>query len=205
MYKADMRFIFISLLTLTFALLTACAPKGEAEKTGPWSLVSAESGMTYVTIKNGSLGEVNTFRMMDGSVSESGQAEFTVFLDSVDTNNEIRDPRMREILFETATYPSAKVTANLDMAQFADLPIGGTETVLLDMTLDLHGISEQFDFYVLVTRLGANKVRVDNKAPLLIDAEDFGFEAGLAKLQELAGLDSITPVVSATVALTFER
>jgi len=53
--------------------------------------------------------------------------------------------------------------------------------------------------------LGANKVRVDNKAPLLIDAEDFGFESGLAKLQELAGLESITPVVSATVALTFER
>lgn len=48
-------------------------------------------------------------------------------------------------------------------------------------------------------------MRVDNKAPLLIDAEEFGFEAGLAKLQELAGLESITPVVSATVALTFER
>jgi len=158
-----------------------------------------------VTIKNGSLGEVNTFKMISGSVSEGGQAEFTVFLDSVDTNNEIRDPRMREILFQTESYPTAKVSANLDMMQFDDLAIGGTETVLLDMTLDLHGVSEQFDFYVLVTRLGANKVRVYNKAPLLIDAEDFGFEAGLAKLQELAGLESITPVVSATVALTFER
>jgi len=73
------------------------------------------------------------------------------------------------------------------------------------MTLDLHGVSEQFDFYVLVTRLGANKVRVDNKAPLLIDAEDYGFGAGLAKMQKLAGLESITPIVSATVALTFER
>jgi len=73
------------------------------------------------------------------------------------------------------------------------------------MTLDLHGISDAREFYVLVTRLGANKVRVDNKAPLILDAEDFGFEAGLAKLQELAGLNSISPVVSATVSLTFER
>ena len=200
-----MRIITILLFSLSFALLAACGPKTTPEKTGPWSLLPTQSGISYVTIKNGSLGEVNTFRQISGSVSEGGQAEFTVYLDSVDTNNEIRDPRMREILFQTETYPTAKVSANLDMAQFDNIPIGGTETVLLDMTLDLHGISEQFDFYVLVTRLGANKVRVDNKAPLLIDAEDFGFEAGLAKLQELAGLESITPMVSATVALTFER
>lgn len=143
--------------------------------------------------------------MHSGSVSESGQAVFSVNLDSVDTANEIRDPRMREILFETETYPTARVTANLNMMQFDDLPIGGTETVLLDMALEIHGVAEQFDFYVLVTRLRPNKVRMDNKAPLLIDAEDFGFEDGLAKLQKLAGLESISPMVSAAVALSFER
>jgi len=194
-----MRLIFTSLLSLSFVILAACAPQTEAEKSGPWSLVPDESGMTYVTIKNGSLGEVNTFREISGSVSESGQAELVINLDSVDTNNETRDPRMKEHVFETNQYPTANVTANLEMAQFENMPIGGTETVLLDMTLDLHGVSEQFDFYVLVTRLGANKVRVDNKAPLILDGED------LAKMQELAGLESITPVVSATVALTFER
>ena len=200
-----MRFLLTPLLILSFGLLTACAPKGEAEKSGPWSIVPAQSSINYVTIKNGSLGEVNTFREISGSVSEGGQAVFTINLDSVDTNNEIRDPRMKEHVFETATYPTAKATANLDMAQFDNLPIGGTKTILLDMTLDLHGVAEQFDVDMQVTRLGANKVRVDNKAPLLIDAEDFGFDAGLAKLQELAGLESITPVVSATVGLTFER
>jgi len=200
-----MRKLLIPVLSLSFTFLTACGPKAEPENSGPWSLMPTQSGISYVTIKNGSLGEVNTFRQISGSVSEGGQAEFTVYLDSVDTNNEIRDPRMREILFQTETYPTATASAKLDMTQFENLPIGGAETVLLDMTLDLHGVAEQFDFYVLVTRLGANKVRVDNKAPLLIDAEDFGFEAGLAKLQELAGLESITPVVSATVGLTFER
>lgn len=65
---------------------------------------------------------------------------------------------------------------------------------------DLHGFAEQFDFYLLVTK----KMKVDNKAPLLFDAEDFGFETRLAKLQELAGLDILLSA-SATVALTFER
>ena len=143
--------------------------------------------------------------MFSGKVTESGKAEFIVYLDSVDTDNDIRDPRMRKILFDTETYPTARASADLNMAQFDELAIGQTKTVLLDLTLELHGIAEQFDFNALVTRVGPNKVRVVNKAPLLIDAEDFGFEAGLAKLQQLAKLESITPVVSATVALTFER
>jgi len=168
-------------------------------------LDSKESGISYVTIKNGSLGEVNTFSMLSGEVSEGGKAEFVVYLDSVDTANEIRDPRMRKILFETDNYPTATVTADLKMAEFTELPVGDSKPVLLEMTLDMHGISEQFDADMNVTRIGPNKVRVDSAAPLLIDAEDFGFGAGLAKLQELAGLQSITPVVSATVGLTFER
>ena len=138
-------------------------------------------------------------------MSETGKAEITVQLDSLDTNNEIRDERMKEHLFDTATYPAAKVTANLDMSQFEALAIGASHTVLLDMQIDLHGITEQQEFYVLVTRLGPNKVAVNNKAPLLLDAADFGFEGGLAKLQELAGLDAITPLVSVTQSFVFER
>ena len=192
-------------LALSFAALAACSPKTTPETSGPWSLVTKQSDISYVTIKNGSLGEVNTFSMFSGKVTESGKAEFIVYLDSVDTDNDIRDPRMRKILFDTETYPTARASAELNMAQFDELAIGQTKTVLLDLTLELHGIAEQFDFNALVTRVGPNKVRVVNKAPLLIDAEDFGFEAGLAKLQQLAKLESITPVVSATVALTFER
>jgi len=91
------------------------------------------------------------------------------------------------------------------MVQFSDLEIGDSKTVLLDMTLNLHGIEENIDFYVLVTRLGANKVVINNKAPLILDAGEFGFTEGLAKLKELAILDSITPVVSVTVSLVFTR
>lgn len=200
-----MRNLFTIILALSFFTLAACAPRGEAEKSGPWSLVPAQSSISYVTIKNGSLGEVNTFRQISGSVSEGGQAVFTVNLDSVDTYNEIRDPRMREILFKTDRFPAARATSNLTMAQISNLAVGQTKTVPIELTVDLHGVSEAFDIEMNVTRIGVNKVRVDNKAPLLIDAEDFGFEDGLAKLQELAGLESISPAVSVNVALTFER
>jgi len=200
-----MRPIFKALSLSTLFFLAACAPKGEAERSGNWSLNPLQSSISYVTIKSGPLGEINTFNEISGGVSTGGKAEFVIALDSVHTNSETRDPRMKEHVFETAKYPEAKVTANLNMTQFEVLAIGNSKTVSLDMKLDMHGFVDEREFDVLVTRLGVNEVRVDTTAPLILDIEDFGFEAGIAKLQELANLESISPIVSATVSLTFER
>lgn len=195
-----------SALAVSLAL-GACskAPTAESERSGDWVLTAQESGMTYITVKLGELAEINTFRNIAGSVTADGQAVVEIALDSVDTNNEIRDPRMTEHLFETGKFPLATARTTLDMSKFDGLAIGARQTELLELTIDLHGVSETYDFYVLVTRLGANKVSVENKAPLILDARDFGMEAGLAKLQELAGLDSITPVVPITMSFVFER
>jgi len=200
-----MRPIFKALSLSTLFFLAACAPKGEAERSGNWTLNPLQSSISYVTIKSGPLGEINTFNEISGGVSTGGKAEFVIALDSVHTNSETRDPRMKEYVFETAKYPEAKVTANLNMTQFEVLAIGNSKTVSLDMKLDMHGFVDEREFDVLVTRLGVNEVRVDTTAPLILDIEDFGFEAGIAKLQELANLESISPIVSATVSLTFER
>lgn len=200
-----MRPIFKALSLSTLFFLVACAPKGEAERSGNWTLNPLQSSISYVTIKSGPLGEINTFNEISGGVSTGGKAEFVIALDSVHTNSETRDPRMKEHVFETAKYPEAKVTANLNMTQFEVLAIGNSKTVSLDMKLDMHGFVDEREFDVLVTRLGVNEVRVDTTAPLILDIEDFGFEAGIAKLQELANLESISPIVSATVSLTFER
>jgi polyisoprenoid-binding protein YceI len=188
------------------AYLTACG-SAEPDISVPhnWTLDSKRSGITYITIKNSDLPEINTFRQFDGRVSSAGQALFTVYLDSVDTNNEIRDPRMREHLFKTDQFPTASASAQLDMKTLHSLPVGSRHTENLELTLDINGIKETREFYVMVTRLSGDKVLVENKAPLLLDASDFGLTAGLAKLQELAGLDAITPVVPVTFSLVFKK
>ncbi len=200
---------FTSKFIATVSLLTlvACSPSssGEAERSGNWTLSPLESSMSYVTIKNGNVGEVNTFSDISGVVTSGGQAEFNIALDSVQTYNETRDPRMKKYVFETDKFAQATVSADINMTQFNVLGIGNSKSLSVPLSFDLHGITEQKDVDLLVTRLGANKVRIANKGAILIDAEDFGFEAGLAKLQELAKLNSISPVVSATVSLTFER
>ena len=63
-----MRPIFIALSLSTLFFLAACAPKGEAERSGNWTLNPLQSSISYVTIKSGPLGEINTFNEISGGV-----------------------------------------------------------------------------------------------------------------------------------------
>jgi len=210
----------MTLALMATSLIWACSPGAEpqsqpASETAPvttqtqntsdWKMVADESGMTYITIKNGGFAEINTFRQISGTVSHTGDAEILVNLGSVDTNNEIRDGRLKDLLFKTQAYPQAKITAKIDMTPLEKLAIGESHTVLLDMNVAVAGVSVQYDFYVLATRLGTDKVVVNNKAPLILDADDFGMTDAIEQLRKLAKLDSIVPVVTATVSFTFER
>lgn len=177
----------------------------ESENAGPWKLDRDESGISFITVKKGTIAETGTFTAIDGKVTEDGSAEFTIVLDSVNTNNETRDPRMRQFLFETDKHPYIRVTAAVDLAGYGNMEIGERRTTLLAYDLGLHGMTDAMESYVMVTRLGANKVLVENKAPVIVDAVDFDLGAGVEKLRELAGLDSITPVVPVTFSLVFER
>lgn len=180
-------------------------PAQQAEKSGPWKLDRDESGLTFVTVKKGSIAEVGTFKAIDGKVSENGSAEFTIVLDSVNTDNETRDPRMRQFLFETDKHPYITVKATIDLGGYRDMQVGERLITSLTYDLGLHGMIEPMESYVMVTRLGVNKVLVESKAPVIVDAADFGLETGVEKLRELAGLESITPVVPVTFSLVFER
>jgi len=74
-----MRYLLSPLLSLSLIALAGCGSKAAPENTGPWLLDSKESSISYVTIKNGSIGEANTFSMLSGEVSEGGKAEFIVY------------------------------------------------------------------------------------------------------------------------------
>ncbi|MEO1405773.1 MAG: YceI family protein, partial [Pseudomonadota bacterium] len=87
----------------------------------------------------------------------------------------------------------------------ADLEIGESADVVVRFDLALHGETAGYDIDAKVTRLGANRVSVDNTAPLILYPDDFNLLDGLGELQALAGLDSITPVVPVNVSLVFER
>ena len=77
------------------------------------------SQVQFVSIKNNTVGEVSHFETLSGSVTDAGDVEVRVVLDSVETNVGIRNERMKTMLFEVGLYPEAVITAQLDAGSMA--------------------------------------------------------------------------------------
>ena len=170
-----------------------------------WELDSTKSAVNFISVKNNAVAEVHSFGDMVGYVSNDGTVQLNIALASVDTLIEIRDERMRELLFETVTFPSAKVAATVDPKFIAVLAEGGTITTDLNLTLSLHGAEKTLTVPVVMIGESEERIQVFTSRPVIVNAADFGLEAGIAALQKVAGLNAISTAVPVTVHLVFTR
>ena len=185
--------------------LAACSAEPAPLTNGEWSIDSAASDLSYVTIKSGNIAETNSFETVSGSVAADGTASVEIDLSSVSTGVDIRDERMRDIFFVVADNPTATITAQVDPASFEKLSIGANSETTIEGTVSLKGVEAPFKAEATVTRAGEDRVVVVSDKPVIIYADALGLTEGLAQLQELAGLPSITPVVPVSFSLTFAR
>ena len=183
----------------------AAAPEVTVDADAEWHLVDEESRLTFVSTKADEIAEVQTFDNIMGNVSPLGLATVDITLNSVDTNIEQRDERMRTMLFDTETYPTMTVTAETPLDGFSDLEIGDRERTNTPVTVSLHGQDRVYDADLYVTRIGPKKVLVETASPVLVHADDFGLEAGVEALREVANLPSISPAVPVSVSFVFEQ
>ena len=182
-----------TLFALACAALALLSPLAFAD----WQ-VGPRSQVQFVSIKNNTIGEVNHFETLAGTVNDAGEVEVRVALDSVETNIGIRNQRMKKMLFEVGLYPEAVITAQLDAEAVTMLSSGGVTNLALQ--IDLHGqtVTKDAQLNVAVTDQGASATTTQ---PILLTAAEFGLEGGVAALQEVAGLNAISRVFPVTVAL----
>ena len=185
---------------LLLALLLL-APCGAAW--AEWELDNTKSAVNFVSIKNDSVGEIHNFASLVGYIGVAGNVQLTINLDSVETLIAVRNERMRELLFETVTFPSAQLTAQVAPAVLAEAAKGGVVTAELPVTLSLHGKEKTLPISVVVVGEGDGSLRVFTARPVLINAADFGLESGVKALQDIAGLRAISNAVPVTVQLLF--
>ncbi len=192
----------------TLALTAACA-QAPAEPTplaqGSWSVDGSASSVTYTSVKSGEIAEANRFTGVSGSVTPNGAASVEIDLATVETKVDIRNERMREFFFEVADHPTASVTATIDPAAFDALTVGESVTQPLEATLTVKGVEAPIATEVSVTRTSDDSVLVTSVEPVIVYADALELTEGLAKLQELAGLPSITPVVPVSFSIAFTR
>ena len=175
------------------------------EELSVWHLDGAASSISFISIKADEIAETHTFETISGAVQISGAVELEIDLASVETNIDIRNERLRELFFQTDTFPMASITSNLDMSALTVLGPGDQRDFSVSLSLNLHGFSESIDASLIVTRLDEDTVSVTTLSPIVVNVADFQLSDGLERLREAAKLPSITPVSPVSALLIFKR
>jgi polyisoprenoid-binding protein YceI len=186
---------------LSVALFALAAVPAHAN----WSLDGDDSAVSFVSTKAINVAEVHRFGTLSGSVNDAGQVEISIELASVDTGIELRDERMRGMLFDTENYAAATVSAMVDADAIDAMSPGESADMVIEGNLDLHGESRPMTMEVVVTRSGENRMLVVSKKPIVVNAPEFDLGNGVEALREIAGLPSISLAVPVSFVLSFER
>ena len=180
------------------------ASLGSANAQQQWVLDGGASHFYMQTSKAESITEIHQFTGLTGTIDKAGNADVKIDLTSVSSGVDVRDVRMRFLLFETYKFPNAEVTAKIDMAKLQDLTSQIRDTYPLHFTVAMHGLSKDFDAPIYVTRLSDKSVSVSTAKPIVVKADDFGLAAGIAKLSEAVNGTPIVSAASFTFDLVFE-
>lgn len=187
----------ISLAGLMFGLLSMSAQ-------ADWELNNADSSFYYVSSKAAAISELNYFANLSGSISADGNAVLEVDLASVDTAIDIRNQRVRDMLFETQQYPTAIITIDVDSAALTNMASGSSSVESYDYSLSLHGVTADLSASLRLTKLSDGRIEIQTAQPIIIGAGLFGLTEGVEALREVAGLPSINPNVVVDFTLFYE-
>ena len=196
MHKNHQRFTFFSSILLLSML---CGAASAAD----WTLDNEASQLNFVSIKAGNIAETHTFDELMGHISESGAAELSITLDSVNTAIDIRNERMRTMLFDTASAPKATIKTSIDATMLNGLEPGQSMLTTVEAMLDLSGTQSTITAELQVFKLNASTLLVSTHKPILLNATNLGLEAGVEKLREVAGLPAISLAVPVSFTLLF--
>ncbi len=169
-----------------------------------WVLNGGASHFYMQTAKAELIVEIHQFPGLEGTINDRGDANVKIDLTSVSSGIDVRDVRMRYLLFETYKFPVAEVNAHLDMSRLQDITRQTRVVYPLHFTLSLHGLSKEFETLVNVTRLSDHAVSVSTVKPIVVTTEDFALTAGLAKLSAAINGTPIVAAASFTFDLLFE-
>ncbi|WP_421790011.1 YceI family protein [Hyphobacterium sp.] len=170
-----------------------------------WQLNGDASDITFVSYKNVDVAEVSRFEALSGAVSSEGAARVAVEAASVESYVDIRNERLRDMFFNVADYPVIELTAQLDPADYGALEIGDNLQTELTLSITMNGEVRTNWANVRVVRNGEDSLLVMTSEPVLIDAREYGMEAGIEALRDIVGLSSISPVFPVSAYLVFER
>lgn len=155
-----------------------------------WQLDNAQSSLNFISIKNVDIAEVFHITQLQGNLNDAGALEIKLDLDSIKTQIDIRDERMREHLFDTEKFKVATLTAQLTSETLNTIKQGGVLNSNIAGVLNFHGLEKPITANITLMSDGKT-ILASSQQPVIIQAADFGLDSGIDKLRELAGLSNI--------------
>lgn len=190
---------FTAIRIFSAAVLASCSVAALAD----WNLVPAESAISFFSVKKDAIGENHQFLKFSGALDKTGHATLNIDLNSAETHVPIRNERLQTMLFETAQFPAATVSAVIDMGRLKGLSVGAVQSLDTELSIDLHGKQKTYAAKLQLVKLSGHKLLVTSVAPVVINAADFDLVAGIDKLKEVAALPAIATAVPVSVSLVF--
>jgi polyisoprenoid-binding protein YceI len=169
-----------------------------------WQLDNETSVLSFITTKKLDIAEVHRFNQLSGEITQQGDVSLAIDLSSVNSSIAIRDERIKEFLFETAVFPKATFTTQINQSDIADLTVGETKVIQITGELTLHGKKQTQVVSVMVVKLGKKALLVSSLQPFVINAAAFNLVNGIQKLRDLAKLPSISNAVPVSFVLHFK-
>jgi len=174
-----------------------------------WKINSQRSELYFVTTKAGAAGtaaiqEVQSFKKISGTVDDGGNISVNIEPGSIDTGIEIRDQRLREMLFNTVTYPVATFSGKVNPAEIKNLSIGNSRELDLKGQITLCSQSQPLIAKVRVTKITGNQLRVETRTPFIVNAADFGLKNGVEALRKVMGLNVLSSAAPVSFSLVLD-
>lgn len=189
----------------TIALLLGVCALTHATAHADWELLSESSKLNFVSIKATHIAERHGFETITGSVKDNGDIRLTIDLASVATGIDIRNQRMRDMLFAVAEFPTASFSAKVDTSAATAMAIGEQMPIPVSGQLQIKSVTVDIDAVVTAVRLADNKIMLSNQQPLLLNAGQLGLEQGVEMLRSVAKLPSISLAIPVTFQLLFQK
>ena len=158
-----------------------------------------------VTQQKNSITEQSAFTDSKAMLDKDGNFTLTIDLNSVKTNIDIRDQRLKDWVFETAQFGTATVSGKVDADAVNKLAVG--EVLKLDqaLVLDIHGQKVNLQAELNVQRVADDKILVNTLTPVVLDTKAMKMEKGVMQLVEVMALSSIVEQVPVSFSGEFMR
>jgi polyisoprenoid-binding protein YceI len=194
---------------LAVTMMTGCnitSDKATTSAANPWQVDINQSSISFVTLKSGTAGvggvsEIQTFNKFSGSLDPQGQIRFDVDLASVNTGIEIRDQRMKTMLWNITAAPKASFVAKLDATAMAKLSESRPSDFEVNGMLSMAGKTTPIVAKLRASRLSSGSIIVATSTPIIVNANDFGLKAGVEALREVVGLNFLASTAPVTFFL----